>query len=114
MEVNYSFMHSELKPAKNIVSSPQGDLRVVMRSTLVGILTGPLTLSIFSLAPRTKPTQKFSNLFLLSEERVMRILCNASNCGSSKPNFPGFTTGGIVIAIPYNRSPNTDTNKIAY
>jgi len=37
-----------------IIPSPQGALRVVILRTLVGILTGPLTLSLLSLAPRTK------------------------------------------------------------
>jgi hypothetical protein len=39
------------------IPSPQGDLRVVMWRTLVGILTGPLTLSCLSLAPFTKSAQ---------------------------------------------------------
>lgn len=34
--------------------SPQGDFLVVMLRTLVGILTGPLTLSFLSLDPRIK------------------------------------------------------------
>ena len=34
--------------------SPQGDLRVVMRRTLVGMRTGPFTFSCFSLAPRIR------------------------------------------------------------
>lgn len=36
------------------IPSPQGDFLVVMFRTLVGILTGPLTLSLLSFAPRTK------------------------------------------------------------
>ena len=42
---------------KDSIPSPQGDLRVVMWRTLVGILTGPLTLSCLSLAPFTKSAQ---------------------------------------------------------
>merc|ERR1719401_833925 len=42
------------------VPSPQGDLRVVMRSVLVGRRTGPLTFRRFSFAPRTKSAQTFS------------------------------------------------------
>jgi hypothetical protein len=40
-----------------VLPSPQGDLRVVMCSTLVGILTGPFTLSRLSLAPLIKSAQ---------------------------------------------------------
>lgn len=36
------------------VPSPQGDLRVVMRSVLVGMRTGPLCFKFFSLAPRIR------------------------------------------------------------
>ena len=32
------------QPADSLIPSPQGDTRVVMWRTLVGILTGPLTL----------------------------------------------------------------------
>lgn len=39
------------------VPSPQGDLRVVMRKTLVGMRTGPLTFKRWSLAPRIKSAQ---------------------------------------------------------
>jgi hypothetical protein len=39
------------------IPSPQGDFLVVMSRTLVGILTGPLTLNRLSLAPRTKSVQ---------------------------------------------------------
>lgn len=42
------------KRSQVLVPSPQGDLRVVMRSTLVGMRTGPLTLSCLSLAPRIR------------------------------------------------------------
>ena len=42
---------------KDSIPSPQGDLRVVMWRTLVGILTGPLTRSCLSLAPFTKSAQ---------------------------------------------------------
>ena len=40
-----------------LVPSPQGDLRVVMRSVLVGSRTGPLTLSRLSLAPLMRSAQ---------------------------------------------------------
>merc|ERR1712060_43055 len=43
-----------------LVPSPQGDLRVVMRSVLVGSRTGPLTLSRLSLAPLMRSAQTFS------------------------------------------------------
>ena len=39
------------------IPSPQGDFLVVMRRTLVGILTGPLTLRCLSFAPRTRSPQ---------------------------------------------------------
>lgn len=42
------------KRSQVLVPSPHGDLRVVMRSVLVGRRTGPLTLSCLSLAPRTR------------------------------------------------------------
>ena len=42
---------------KKYIPSPQGAFLVVMRRTLVGILTGPLTLNDLSLAPRTKSVQ---------------------------------------------------------
>lgn len=42
------------KRSQVLVPSPQGDLRVVMRSTLVGMRTGPFTLSCLSLAPRIR------------------------------------------------------------
>merc|ERR1711971_1215237 len=42
-----------------LVPSPQGDFLVVMRSFLVGSLTGPLTLSFLLLAPLIKSLQTF-------------------------------------------------------
>lgn len=51
-----STTHTHLisKRSQVLVPSPQGDLRVVMRSTLVGRRTGPFTLSCLSLAPFTR------------------------------------------------------------
>lgn len=40
-----------------LVPSPQGDLRVVTRSVLVGMRTGPFTRSPFSFAPRIRSAQ---------------------------------------------------------
>jgi len=42
------------KRSQVLVPSPQGDLRVVMRKTLVGMRAGPLTLTPSSLAPRMR------------------------------------------------------------
>jgi len=42
---------------KIAIPSPQGVLLVVMRRTLVGSLTGPQTVTFFSLAPFTKSEQ---------------------------------------------------------
>ena len=49
--------------------SPQGVLRVVILNVLVGILTGPLTLRLFSLAPLIKSLQTFSKLFTFLRKR---------------------------------------------
>merc|ERR1712060_571647 len=51
--------------------SPQGVLRVVMRRVLVGIRTGPLTLSCLSLAPLIRSAHTFSKLFTFLEVRVI-------------------------------------------
>ena len=53
--------------------SPQGVLRVVILNVLVGILTGPLTLRLFSLAPLIKSLQTFSKLFTFLRKRNHRI-----------------------------------------
>lgn len=52
---------------------PQGDLRVVMRRTLVGRRTGPLTLSCLSLERWIRSEQTFSRFLTLREVKVMRI-----------------------------------------
>ena len=46
--------HRISKRSQVLVPSPQGDLRVVMCSTLVGMRTGPFTFRCFSLAPRIR------------------------------------------------------------
>ena len=43
--------------------------------------------------------------FMHSELKPVQTFC-------PKPNFPGFTAGGIVIATLYNQSPNPDTEKV--
>lgn len=50
----YILVSSQLKHNDKLIPSPQGDFLVVIWRTLVGILTGPLTLNFLSLAPRTK------------------------------------------------------------
>ena len=57
--------------------SPQGVLRVVILKVLVGILTGPLTLRVFSLAPLIRSLQTFSKLFtFLADYRYMWLTKN--------------------------------------
>jgi hypothetical protein len=60
------------QPADSLIPSPQGDTRVVMWRTLVGILTGPLTLKCLSLAPFTKSTQ--SEMYQKSHKFVTSII----------------------------------------
>ena len=52
---------------------PQGDLRVVIRRTLVGRRTGPLTLSCLSLARWIRSLETFSRFLTLREVKVIRI-----------------------------------------
>lgn len=59
-----------------------------MCNTLVGIRTGPFTLSLLSLAPLIKSAHTFSRFFTFLEERVIRIRWTFST-GSSTPIFPG-------------------------
>merc|ERR1719378_139397 len=54
--------------------SPQGVFLVVILRVLVGILTGPLTFSSFSLAPWIRSAQTFSKLLTVREVRVILIL----------------------------------------
>merc|ERR1719244_1115117 len=68
-----------------LLPSPHGVLRVVMRSVRVGMRTGPLTLSCFSLAPRTSSEQTFSRGLTVREVRVMRILCTGSSSAIGLP-----------------------------
>merc|ERR1712244_99440 len=53
--------------------SPQGVFLVVILKVLVGILTGPLTLRSFSLAPLIKSLQTFSKDFTVREVKVIRM-----------------------------------------
>ena len=52
------------------IPSPQRDLLVVMWRTLVGILTGPLTLSCLSFAPWTKSAQTKAS----SSKRFFKVI----------------------------------------
>ena len=73
-----------------LVPSPQGDLRVVMRRNLVGIRTGPDTLTLLLRARRliseqttqldSQPqrTLPFSTALTLVEVRVIRMRCTSS------------------------------------
>ncbi|GMT02485.1 hypothetical protein PENTCL1PPCAC_24659 [Pristionchus entomophagus] len=56
--------------------SPQGVLRVVMRSTLVGIRMGPLTWSSFCLALSMRRVQTENNAATFWDVRVMRMRCS--------------------------------------
>merc|ERR1712038_1961731 len=62
------------KRSQVLEPSPQGVLRVVILRVLVGILTGPLTFSSFSLAPWIRSAQTFSKLLTVREVRVILIL----------------------------------------
>ena len=67
------------------VPSPQGDLRVVMRSVFVGRRTGPFTLSRLSFAPLIRSAHTFSRFFTFREVSVIRIrwiltAASSSNC----------------------------------
>jgi hypothetical protein len=55
------------------IPSPQGDFLVVMSRTLVGILTGPLTLNRLSLAPRTKSVQTVNHK---RNQKLESHICN--------------------------------------
>ena len=63
--------------------SPQGDLRVVMRRTLVGRRTGPLTFRRLSLAPLIRSAHTFSRFFTLRLVSVMRMRCTLAATSSS-------------------------------
>merc|ERR1719411_328847 len=65
--------------------SPQGVFLVVILSTLVGILTGPLTFRSLSLAPLMRSLQTFSRDLTFLEVRV--ILMRWTGTSSSTP-FP--------------------------
>jgi len=56
------------------IPSPHGDFLVVMWRTLVGILTGPLTLRRLSLAPRTRSAQTMA---ILKRKRIR--MCDKKN-----------------------------------
>ena len=66
-------------------------LRVVILSVRVGMRTGPLTLSCFSLAPRTSSEHTFSRDLTASAVRVIRMRCTGSSS----------TTGLPVSALEY-------------
>nr|VDD52020.1 unnamed protein product [Brassica oleracea] len=51
-----------------LVPSPQGAILVVILRTLVGILTGPFTLNLLSLAPQPKSVHTFSRFLTFFEE----------------------------------------------
>jgi len=71
---------------KGEIPSPHGDLRVVMRKTLVGRRTGPDHLNRFSLAPRNSSSHTFSKAFTLRLVKVIRILwigASSNNKGQS-------------------------------
>ena len=61
------------KRSQVLEPSPQGVLRVVILKIFVGILTGPLTLRSFSLAPLIKSLHTFSKDFTVREVRVILI-----------------------------------------
>lgn len=66
---------------------PQGDLRVVIRRTLVGRRTGPLTLSCLSLARWIRSLETFSRFLTLREVKVIRIRWILGCSCSSRPGF---------------------------
>ena len=66
-----------------LVPSPQGALRVTMRSVLVGRRTGPVHLRRWSSAPRFRSAQTFSSDLTLREVSVMRILYSCEPCPAS-------------------------------
>lgn len=74
------------KRSQVLLPSPQGVLRVVMRSTLVGHLTGPLTRSFCFFAPEIKSAHTFSNERTLVDVKMIRMRCTAatSDFGFSK------------------------------
>merc|ERR1711997_779339 len=61
------------KRSQVLEPSPQGVFLVVILKVLVGILTGPLTLRSFSLAPLIKSLQTFSKDFTVREVKVIRM-----------------------------------------
>merc|ERR1712183_1168774 len=67
--------------------SPQGVLRVVMRRVLVGMRTGPLTLSSLSLAPLIRSPHTFSRDFTLREVRVILIRWTGASSSTPLPSL---------------------------
>merc|ERR1739838_816919 len=61
------------KRSQVLEPSPQGVFLVVILKVLVGILTGPLTLSSLSLAPLMRSAQTFSKLLTFLEVKVILI-----------------------------------------
>merc|ERR1712244_146966 len=61
------------KRSQVLEPSPQGVFLVVILRVLVGILTGPLALSSFSLAPLIRSAHTISRDLTFLEVRVMRI-----------------------------------------
>ncbi|CAH0369787.1 unnamed protein product [Pelagomonas calceolata] len=61
------------KRSHELVPSPQGDLRVVMRSFFVGMRTGPLTFNFLSTAPLLRLAQTVSSALTSRDVSVMRM-----------------------------------------
>lgn len=85
------------KRSQVLEPSPQGVLRQVIRSILVGIRTGPLTRNCLSLAPLIKSAQTFSRLTTFLEVRVILILW----IGASSPagGLPSLYT--LMVSFVY-------------
>merc|ERR1719432_644981 len=76
--------------------SPQGVFLVVILRVLVGIPTGPLTLSSLSLAPLIRSWQTFSRDFTFLEVRVILILWTGA---SSSTPFPSLYAAMILVEL---------------
>merc|ERR1719376_80986 len=76
--------------------SPQGVFLVVILSTLVGILTGPLTFSSLSLAPLIRSWHTFSKDFTFLDVKVILILWTGA---SSSTPFPSLYAAMILVEL---------------
>merc|ERR1739838_88011 len=74
--------------------SPQGVLRVVILNVLVGILTGPFTFRLLSLAPLIRSAQTFSKLLTFLDVKVILMRWTVA----SSPATP-FPASGLTAAI---------------